>query len=108
MPKLTWATDVADRQITQMTRLIDELLDVARISQGKIALQSERLDLRNVLAHGIETVRPFIDARMHVLSQRLPHGARCGSRATSRGCRRWWPTCCTTPPSTRRKAAASS
>lgn len=71
-PKLTWATDVADRQVTQMTRLIDELLDVARISQGKIALQQELLDLRDVLAHGVETVRPFVDARMHTLSQHLP------------------------------------
>lgn len=71
-PKLTWATDVADRQVVQMTRLIDELLDVARISQGKIALQSEYIDLRSVLAHGVETVRPFLDSRMHSLLQQLP------------------------------------
>ena len=38
-PKLTWADDVMDRQVRHMTRLVDDLLDVARISQGKIALQ---------------------------------------------------------------------
>ena len=54
-PKLTWATDVTDRQVRQLTRLVDDLLDVARISQGKIVLQTEPLDLRAVVAHAIET-----------------------------------------------------
>ena len=38
--KLMWANDVTDRQLRQLTRLVDELLDVARISQGKIVLQT--------------------------------------------------------------------
>ena len=45
-PKLGWASDVIDRQVTQLTRLVDDLLDVARISQGKIDLQLEPVDLR--------------------------------------------------------------
>ncbi len=73
-PKLTWATEVTGRQITHLTRLVDELLDVARISQGKIALQAELLDLRSVVAHAVETARPYIDARRHVLTQQMPEG----------------------------------
>ncbi len=71
-PKLLWATDVTGRQITHLTRLVDELLDVARISQGKIALQSELIDLRAVVAHAVETARPFIDARRHHMTQQVP------------------------------------
>jgi signal transduction histidine kinase/DNA-binding response OmpR family regulator len=73
-PKLTWATDVTDRQVNHLTRLVEELLDVARISQGKIALQMEPLDLQSVLAHSIETARPTIDARSHRLVLNLPPG----------------------------------
>jgi signal transduction histidine kinase len=55
-PKLTWATDIMGRQVSHLTRLVEDLLDVARINQGKIALQTESLDLREVLTHGVETV----------------------------------------------------
>ena len=43
--KVRWAADVTDRQVRQLTRLVDELLDVARISQGKVVLQAQCLDL---------------------------------------------------------------
>jgi signal transduction histidine kinase/DNA-binding response OmpR family regulator len=71
-PKLKWATDVTGRQITHLTRLVDELLDVARISQGKIALQGDVIDLRSVVAHAVETARPFIDAHSHELTLKTP------------------------------------
>jgi signal transduction histidine kinase len=71
-PKLAWATEVGDRQVAHLTRLVEELLDVARINQGKIALQPEALDLLRVLAHSVETARPMIDARGHRLQQQLP------------------------------------
>jgi len=73
-PKLDWATDVTERQINHLTRLVEELLDVARISQGKIALQIEPIDLLGVIAQGVETVRPFIDEKRHHLVQKLPDG----------------------------------
>jgi signal transduction histidine kinase len=73
-PKLAWATDVTERQVNHMTRLIEELLDVARISQGKIILQPEAIDLLQVAAHSVETVRPFIDSRRHTLTQEIPEG----------------------------------
>jgi signal transduction histidine kinase len=71
-PKLVWATDVTDRQVTHLTRLVEELLDVARISQGKIVLQNETIDLQAVLAHSVETARPLIDAKGHRLQLQLP------------------------------------
>jgi signal transduction histidine kinase/ActR/RegA family two-component response regulator len=71
-PKLAWATDVSDRQVAHLTRLVEELLDVARINQGKIALHPETLDLLAVLLHSVETARPVIDARGHRLQQQLP------------------------------------
>jgi len=71
-PKLTWATEVTDRQVTQLTRLVEELLDVARISQGKIALQLAAVDLLALIAHSVEAARPFIDARGHRLALSLP------------------------------------
>lgn len=71
-PKLVWAMEVTDRQIRHLTRLVEELLDVARISQGKIVLQAEPVDLLAVIAHGVETVRPLMDARQQTLVQTLP------------------------------------
>lgn len=71
-PKLVWATEVTGRQVTHLTRLVEDLLDVARINQGKIALQMETLDLRSVLAHGVETVKPFIEARRHHFAKSVP------------------------------------
>jgi signal transduction histidine kinase/DNA-binding response OmpR family regulator len=71
-PTLTWARDVIDRQTTHMSRLIEELLDVSRISQGKIALKKEAVELSQIVAHGIETVRPLIEARGHKLRVDTP------------------------------------
>lgn len=62
-PKLTRTTDIMVRQVRQMTRLIDELLDVARISQGKIVLAREKVDLNAVISQSAETAQPLIDAR---------------------------------------------
>jgi len=62
-PKFAWASDIMVRQLHQLTRLIDELLDVARISQGKIVLSRDRVDLNAVIAHSVETVQPSIDGR---------------------------------------------
>ncbi|MEO8312128.1 MAG: response regulator [Caldimonas sp.] len=71
-PKLTWATDVTGRQVAHLTRLVEDLLDVARINQGKIALQSEKLDLRAVIAHAVETAKPFLDSGRHHLRTSIP------------------------------------
>jgi signal transduction histidine kinase len=71
-PKLTMARDVVDRQVSLLARLVEELLDVSRISQGKIALKKEPVDLARVIAHSAETSRPLIDARAQTLSISIP------------------------------------
>ncbi|WAK03414.1 PAS domain S-box protein [Methylobacter sp. YRD-M1] len=62
-PKLAWSRNVIDRQVTHMARLLDDLLDVARIMQGKIRLNMERFELTEILNNAIETSRPLIESR---------------------------------------------
>jgi signal transduction histidine kinase len=71
-PKLSWAMDVTRRQVNHLTRLVEDLLDVARINQGKITLQVEALDLRAVVEHAVETVLPFAKLRRHQLNKSVP------------------------------------
>jgi CheY-like chemotaxis protein len=70
-PRLVMARDVIDRQVTHLARLVDELLDVSRISQGKIVLKKEQVELAKIVAHSVETVRPMIDQREQRLSLEL-------------------------------------
>ncbi|HZQ75010.1 MAG TPA: ATP-binding protein [Burkholderiales bacterium] len=63
-----WACEVADRQITHLTRLLDDLLDVGRITSNKLALQKARTQLHLVVDSALETSRPMIDAGRHALS----------------------------------------
>ncbi|MEO7338406.1 MAG: ATP-binding protein, partial [Caldimonas sp.] len=69
---LAWCRDVIDRQVGQMARLLDDLLDVSRMTRGKFRLRRESLDLETVLEQGIETARPFIDAARHTLQVDAP------------------------------------
>ena len=64
---MQWATDVIERQVQQLTRLVDDLLDVSRITRGKIELRMEPVDLAAVVARAVEISRPLIDAREHAL-----------------------------------------
>jgi signal transduction histidine kinase len=69
---LRWCRDVIERQANQLTRLVDDLLDVSRITRGKIKLQVETLDLGAAIAGAVETSRPLIDAQRHHLKVSLP------------------------------------
>src|SRR5947209_2556042 len=71
-PALQRARDVVERQVQHMAHLVDELLDVSRITRGKIELQKQPLDLATLIAHAVETSRPLIDARRHQLFLTLP------------------------------------
>jgi PAS domain S-box-containing protein len=71
-PKLGWARDVIDRQVTQLTRMVDDLLDVSRVTRGRVELRREPTDLATVVAHAVETSRPLIDGRRHTLALALP------------------------------------
>jgi PAS domain S-box-containing protein len=64
--------DMMERQVGHMVRLIDDLLDVARISGGKLELKRERSDLKQVLASAVETSLPLIEAAGHRLEVALP------------------------------------
>nr|WP_314541596.1 response regulator [uncultured Massilia sp.] len=61
------AREVITRQVDHLAHLVDDLLDVARISEGKIALRQEAVDLKGVIAQAIETAGPLIAAREHRL-----------------------------------------
>jgi PAS domain S-box-containing protein len=65
-------SEMIERQVRHMSRLVDDLLDVSRITQGKITLQKEPIELAPVLANAVEAVRPYIDARKHELEIRVP------------------------------------
>jgi signal transduction histidine kinase/CheY-like chemotaxis protein len=67
-----WSKGVIERQVEHLTRLVDDLLDVSRITQGKIILRKENLDLRKLVGRALETSRPLIDARKHQLTVSLP------------------------------------
>lgn len=61
-----------ERQVKQLVRLVDDLLDVSRITTGKLALRKERVDLAAVLAAAVEASRPVIDGGGHELTITLP------------------------------------
>ncbi|GAB2521842.1 hybrid sensor histidine kinase/response regulator [Lysobacter humi (ex Lee et al. 2017)] len=64
--------EMMGRQVRQMVRLIDDLLDVSRITRGRIELRRERLDLRASIGGALEASKPFIDAQRHALALDLP------------------------------------
>jgi signal transduction histidine kinase/ActR/RegA family two-component response regulator len=63
---------MAERQVRQLVRLVDDLLDVSRITGGKIALRRERIALGDVVARALETTRPLVESRGHDLTVSLP------------------------------------
>jgi two-component system, sensor histidine kinase len=66
------ARAIVERQLQQMVRLVDDLLDVSRITTGKLALRRERVEARAVAASALEAVEPLVRARGHVLDVELP------------------------------------
>jgi CheY-like chemotaxis protein len=69
------ALDVMGRQIHKLNRLVDDLLDVARITSSKITLQRQTLDLRQVAVEAVETSRPWLLARRQTLLEEIPPSA---------------------------------
>lgn len=66
------ALDMGERQMGQLIRLVDELLDIARISSGKIQLHPQQVSLKAVVERAVESSRPQIDAGRHELALELP------------------------------------
>jgi signal transduction histidine kinase/ActR/RegA family two-component response regulator len=64
--------DIISRQVYHMTGLIDDLLDVSRVSRGLVTLEQGMLDARQIVTHSVEQVRPLIDSRRHRLTVQTP------------------------------------
>ncbi len=69
---MVWARDVIDRQTAQLTRLVDDLLDVSRITLGKIRLEPKLLDLADAVRQAVDCTRPLLAARNHQMVVDLP------------------------------------
>jgi PAS domain S-box-containing protein len=70
--RLDEARGLMERQVRQMVRLIDDLLDISRITRGKIELRRERVTLAEVVRSAVESSRPLIDLAGHALAVTLP------------------------------------
>ncbi|CAE6842521.1 Sensor histidine kinase RcsC [Paraburkholderia aspalathi] len=71
-PQLSWSRDVFDRQLQHMTHLVDDLLEVSRITQGKLELRKQRLELARAMQSAMEAAQPTVQASAHHLSMTLP------------------------------------
>jgi two-component sensor histidine kinase len=67
-----WAHEVINRQVQNMALLLDDLLDISRVTRGMLELRKEPTELAAVVDAAVETARPILDARRHTLSVRLP------------------------------------
>jgi two-component system CheB/CheR fusion protein len=73
-PRLNRAREVIERQTSHLTRLVDELLEVSRITIGKITLRREAVEIGGVLTQALEAARPLMEARKHQVDVTLPDG----------------------------------
>jgi len=73
--KIRQTSEIISRQVKHMTGLIDDLLDLSRVSRGLVTLDETRLDARQIVTAAVEQVRPLIESRRHRVSIQLPHDA---------------------------------
>ncbi len=69
-----WSSNVIERQVLHMSLLLDDLLDVSRITHGTLQLRKQQSDLHSIVSAAVETARPLIDERRHQLTLDVPHG----------------------------------
>ena len=72
VPMLDWSRNLIDQQVGYMSRLMEDLLDLSRITRGKLELRKQRTDLRAVIHDALATARPLIDAGQHRIAVDLP------------------------------------
>jgi signal transduction histidine kinase len=73
--KIQQTSEIISRQVKHMTGLIDDLLDLSRVSRGLVTLTETLLDARQVVTGAVEQVRPLVDARRHRVTIQMPHEA---------------------------------
>ena len=71
-PVIQQAGGIIERQVGHMVRMVDDLLDISRITKGKLRITTERVELRAVMNRAADSARPFIDGRRHAFSLLLP------------------------------------
>ena len=71
-PAVQRASDIVERQVKRLARLLDELLDVSRLSRDKVDLRKESVTLQMIVTEALETTRGFADARRHRVSVSMP------------------------------------
>jgi PAS domain S-box-containing protein len=71
-----WSNNVIERQVQHMSLLLDDLLDVSRITHGTLQLRKQATDLQSILGAAVETARPLIDERRHQLMVDIPEDLR--------------------------------
>jgi len=72
--QVTWSREVIERQTAQLVRLVDDLLDVSRITRGKLRMKSAAMDLNAAVRRAVEASRPLMQARGHNLEIALAPG----------------------------------
>ncbi len=86
-----WSHNVISRQVQHMSLLLDDLLDISRITRGTLELRLEDTDLADVLEAAVETARPVIDAKRHVFTVEKRRKIAFSSRPTRFGSRKFSP-----------------
>jgi PAS domain S-box-containing protein len=71
-PALRNCRDIIDRQLTHVTRLVDDLLDIGRLSTGKVKLRLEVVRVGEVISRSVEAAKPIIESRRHQLTVEVP------------------------------------
>ncbi|MGH9361850.1 MAG: ATP-binding protein, partial [Thermoanaerobaculia bacterium] len=69
---LEWSRAVVERQVRHLSHLVEDLLDVSRVTLGQIRLRRERILLHEIVGHAVEASRPLIEERGHILTLALP------------------------------------
>ncbi|WP_051243144.1 hybrid sensor histidine kinase/response regulator [Azohydromonas australica] len=72
--QLRWSHELLQRQLRQLTRLVDDLLEISRITQGRLELRREPLELAEVVQAAVDAAQPLLQARRHAFTATLPEG----------------------------------
>ena len=87
------AREVIERQVANLTKLVNDLLEVSRVVSGRIRLDQQTVDLNQVVQHAVETVTPLIEQRRHELVAAPLRRAGLGERRPDAAWRRSSSTC---------------
>jgi signal transduction histidine kinase len=74
-PRVKQISEIVARQVAHMRHLVDDLLDVSRVTRGLVTISRQPIDLRGVVSEAVEQSRPLVDARRHQLAVALPDAA---------------------------------